>query len=89
MLHVRFFNPKSEDPADAHAINDKKMSELFTPRAYAERLLYVCTRNEASHGAIESAYRMWRASEASKQPAVGLTPLPIANTSSPRKRVRK
>eukprot|EP00048_Salpingoeca_helianthica_P022957 m.21299 g.21299 ORF g.21299 m.21299 type:complete len:538 (+) comp8052_c0_seq2:69-1682(+) len=89
VLHVRFFNPKSEDPTDAYALSDKKMSELFTPRAYSERLLYVCTRSEAAHAAIEVAYRQWRAAEALRQPAVGLTPLPIANTSSPRKRVRK
>lgn len=87
-MHVRFFNPKSEEATQAYSISDKKMSDLFTPKAFSERLLYVCTRRDASHAAIDKAYRAWRAQLLYSQPSVGLTPLPMANVGSPRKRLR-
>ena len=88
LMHVRFFNPKSDMPSVATSLGDKKMSDLFTPRAFAERLLYVCTRKDSSYAAIEIAYRRWRAQLQQVRPAVELTPLPIANAPSPRKRSR-
>eukprot|EP00047_Mylnosiga_fluctuans_P016034 m.51227 g.51227 ORF g.51227 m.51227 type:complete len:541 (+) comp6291_c0_seq1:1199-2821(+) len=88
LSHVRFFNPKSDDRTVAFAVNDRKMSDLFAPRAYSERLLYVYTRNDAMHGAIETAYRRWRAMIAREKPSVDLTPMPMANVPSPRKRAR-
>jgi hypothetical protein len=86
--HVRFFNPKSDDRNVAFAISDKKMSDLFTPRAYSERLLYVYTRNDGTLNLIDVAYRRWRTALARLAPVVDRTPMPMANQPSPRKRPR-
>lgn len=88
VMHVRFYNPKSEDLSQAFSISDKKMSDLFTPKAFSERLLYVYTRSDKSFADIDRAYRAWRAQLQRVLPSVDLTPLPIANTASPRKRGR-
>ncbi len=85
---MHFFNPKSDSPSDAYSINDKKMSELFTPRAFSERLLYVCSRTDAALPDIDRVYRLWRAHVSAALPFPVSTPMPVANAASPRKRRR-
>ena len=82
LSHVRFYNPKI-DKDRAYAISDKKLSNLFTPRAFSERLAYIYVRDDAHYDVIEQAYRSWRAQLAKAHGPI--TPFPNANPASPRK----
>lgn len=90
VCHVKFFNPKLNMDT-ALEINERRMPLLFMPQAFEEKLLYVYTRHDESHAALERAYNTWRRINTSVKTPGGrdglyaVTPVVANNPGSPSK----
>eukprot|EP00045_Choanoeca_perplexa_P007770 m.71392 g.71392 ORF g.71392 m.71392 type:complete len:602 (-) comp14212_c0_seq2:58-1863(-) len=92
---VSFFNPKLQ--ADTAAPLKRTMPALLMPQAFSEKLLYVYSRSDESHAALEGAYKQWRSrlSRTGTHPDTNeasealLTPIATGNQPSPRRAAQR
>jgi hypothetical protein len=91
---VCFFNPKLQ--ADTAAPLKRTMPALLMPQAFSEKLLYVYSRSDESHAALEVAYKAWRSLQSRKTETSTaeasealLTPIATGNQPSPRRAAQR
>lgn len=63
IAHMCFYNPKV-DLNRAFPFNPARLSRLFTPSAFEERIAYVYARDAAVEPAVQEAFQSWQARHA-------------------------